>query len=154
MHLMYFTEQPMSAYPQDAVGEDGTTALLFSNKHFDSVAGSRLYNDRLIEYKLAEEVGFDGIMLNEHHDAPFCMQAQITVWASILAAATERVKIVLPRDAVADAGEPAAGGGVAGDGGHDLQGPPRRRDRARGRHGAVRQQRQPRLQPRALLRGA
>ena len=95
MHLMYFTEQPMSAYPEDAVGEDGTTALLFSNKHFDSVAGSRLYNDRLIEYKLAEEVGFDGIMLNEHHDAPFCMQAQITVWASILAAATERVKIVL-----------------------------------------------------------
>ena len=44
MHLMYFTEQPMSAYPEDAVGEDGTTALLFSNEHFDSVAGSRLYN--------------------------------------------------------------------------------------------------------------
>ena len=95
MHLMYFTEQPMSAYPEDAVGEDGATALLFSNRHFDAAAGSRLYNERLLEYRLAEEAGFDGIMLNEHHDAPFCMQAQITVWASILAAATERVKIVL-----------------------------------------------------------
>jgi alkanesulfonate monooxygenase SsuD/methylene tetrahydromethanopterin reductase-like flavin-dependent oxidoreductase (luciferase family) len=92
---MYFTEQPMSAYPEDAVGDDGVTALMFSNKNFDAVAGSRLYNERLLEYQLAEDVGFDGIMLNEHHDAPFCMQAQITVWASILASATKRVKIVL-----------------------------------------------------------
>ena len=95
MHLMYFTEQPMSAYPEDAVDDDGVTALMFSNSNFDPVAGSQLYNDRLVEYQLVEEVGFDGIMLNEHHNAPFCMQAQITVWASILAAATERVKIVL-----------------------------------------------------------
>ena len=95
MHLMYFTEQPMSNYPEDAVGDDGVTALMFSNSNFDPVAGSQLYNERLIEYQLVEEVGFDGIMLNEHHNAPFCMQAQITVWASILAAATERVKIVL-----------------------------------------------------------
>ena len=95
MHLMYFTEQPMSAYPEDAVGDEGVTALMFSNSNFDPVAGSQLYNERLVEYQLAEEVGFDGIMLNEHHNAPFCMQAQITVWASILAAATERIKIVL-----------------------------------------------------------
>jgi alkanesulfonate monooxygenase SsuD/methylene tetrahydromethanopterin reductase-like flavin-dependent oxidoreductase (luciferase family) len=69
MHLMYFTEQPMSAYPADAGREFGATALMFSNKHFDPVAGSRLYNEYLEHYKLAEEVGFDGIMLNEHHNA-------------------------------------------------------------------------------------
>jgi alkanesulfonate monooxygenase SsuD/methylene tetrahydromethanopterin reductase-like flavin-dependent oxidoreductase (luciferase family) len=95
MHLMYFTEQPMSAYPEDAARGDGITALLFSNKFYDSVAGSRLYNERIEEYKLAEAVGFDGIMLNEHHNAPFCMQARINIFASILAAVTERVKIVL-----------------------------------------------------------
>ena len=49
---------------------------MFSNKHFDPVAGSRLYNEYLEQYILAEEVGFDGIMLNEHHNAPFCMQAK------------------------------------------------------------------------------
>ena len=68
---------------------------MFSNKHFDPVAGSRLYNEYLEHYRLAEEVGFDGIMLNEHHNAPFCMQAKCNVFASILAAATKRVKIVL-----------------------------------------------------------
>jgi alkanesulfonate monooxygenase SsuD/methylene tetrahydromethanopterin reductase-like flavin-dependent oxidoreductase (luciferase family) len=34
-------------------------------------------------------------MLNEHHNAPFCMQAKCNVFASILAAITKRVKIVL-----------------------------------------------------------
>jgi alkanesulfonate monooxygenase SsuD/methylene tetrahydromethanopterin reductase-like flavin-dependent oxidoreductase (luciferase family) len=34
-------------------------------------------------------------MLNEHHNAPFCMQAKCNVFASILAATTKRVKLVL-----------------------------------------------------------
>ena len=38
MHLMYFTEQPMSAYPEDEGRKRGATALMFSNRHFDAVA--------------------------------------------------------------------------------------------------------------------
>src|SRR5579884_1766727 len=95
MHLMYFTEQPMSSYPEEEGRKFGYTALLFSNRHFDPVEGARLYEQRIIEYQLVEEVGFDGIMLNEHHNAPFCMQAKCNIMASILAALTKRVKIVL-----------------------------------------------------------
>jgi len=95
MHLMYFTEQPMSAYDAKEGLKYGATALTFSNKHFDPVAGSRLYNEYIEQYLLAEEVGVDGIMLNEHHNAPFCMQAKCNVFASILAATTRRVKLVL-----------------------------------------------------------
>ena len=95
MHLMYFTEQPMSAYPEDEGREFGATALLFSNRFFDPVEGSRLYNERLEEYLYAEEMGVDGIMLNEHHNAPFCMQAKCNIFASILAGMTRRIKIVL-----------------------------------------------------------
>ena len=95
MHLMYFTEQPMSTYPADIGLEFGATALMFSNKHFDPVAGSRLYNEYIEEYMLAEEVGIDGIMLNEHHNAPFCMQAKANIFAAILAGMTEKVKIVM-----------------------------------------------------------
>ena len=61
---------------------------MFPNTNFDPVAGSRLYNEYLEQYMLAEEVGIDGIMLNEHHNAPFCMQAKCNVFASILAAMT------------------------------------------------------------------
>jgi alkanesulfonate monooxygenase SsuD/methylene tetrahydromethanopterin reductase-like flavin-dependent oxidoreductase (luciferase family) len=95
MHLMYFTEQPMSAYPADKGLDFGATALMFSNKHYDPVAASRLYNEYLEHYIYAEEVGIEGIMLNEHHNAPFCMQSKCNVFASILAAVTKQAKIVL-----------------------------------------------------------
>ena len=95
MHLMYFTEQPMKDYPADAGLEIGFTSLLMSNKHFDPVVGSRLYNEFLENYVYAEEMGVDGIMLNEHHNAPFCMQAKANIFASLLAGMTKRVKIVL-----------------------------------------------------------
>jgi len=94
MLLAYFTEQAMSAYPAEKGLEHGYTVLNFSNKFFDPSEGSRLYNEYLEQYKLAEKVGYDAIMVNEHHNAPFCMQARIGVWTSILAAITERVKIV------------------------------------------------------------
>ena len=95
MHLMYFTEQPMSAYDAKEGLKYGATALTFSNKHFDPVAGSRLYGEYLEQYIYAEEVGVDGIMLNEHHNAPFCMQAKANIFAAVLAGATKRVKIVM-----------------------------------------------------------
>ena len=75
MHLMYFTEQPMAAYDAQEGLKYGATALTFSNKYFNPADASRLYNEYLEEYILAEECGVDGIMLNEHHNAPFCMQA-------------------------------------------------------------------------------
>ena len=108
MHLMYFTEQPMSAYPEQEGRDFGATALMFSNRHFDPVAGSRLYNEYLEHYRLAEDVGFDGIMLNEHHNAPFCMQAKCNVFASILAAGLDEQPaadiLAVPEDFYADLG--------------------------------------------------
>ena len=66
MFIMYFTEQPMSAYPEEEARKNaGLNVLTFSNRHFDPAAGSELYQERLEEYKLVDEVGFDGIMLNE-----------------------------------------------------------------------------------------
>ncbi len=94
MHLMYFTEQPMSTYPPAEGDKYGYTALLFPNKFFDPISGSRLYNERLTEYKYVEDCNWDGIMLNEHHNAPFCMQAKCNIFATAIAATTNRVKIV------------------------------------------------------------
>src|SRR3989442_897316 len=95
MHLMYFSEQPMWVYPVAEGKVFGAPALFFSNRYFNPVEGSRLNKEYLEHYRLAEEVGFDGIMLNEHHNAPFCMQAKCNIFASILAAMTKRVKLVL-----------------------------------------------------------
>src|SRR6201998_955693 len=95
MQLMYFTEQPMAAYPAEEGLKFGATALMFSNIYFDPVAGSRLYNEYLEHYIYAEEMGIEGFMLHEHHNAPFCMQAKCNIFAAILAAVTKEAKIIL-----------------------------------------------------------
>src|SRR3979490_325525 len=92
MQLMYFTEQPMSAHPAEEGLKFGATALMFSNKHFDPVAGSQLYNEYLEHYIYAEEMGVEGFMLNEHHTAPFCMKAKCNIFASILPAVWATVR--------------------------------------------------------------
>ncbi len=40
-------------------------------------------------------MGFDGLMLNEHHSTPFCMQGVTNIEAAILARETKRAKIVI-----------------------------------------------------------
>jgi alkanesulfonate monooxygenase SsuD/methylene tetrahydromethanopterin reductase-like flavin-dependent oxidoreductase (luciferase family) len=104
MLLTYFTEQPMSAYPEleaRIIAPDdhparhvGDTIVLFSNKHFDRQEASRLYQERLIEYRAVEEAGFDAIMVNEHHGGPYCMNARCNITSAALVVATERVQIL------------------------------------------------------------
>ena len=150
MHLMYFTEQPMSAYPEQAGRDFGATALMFPNSNFDPVQGSRLYNKYIEQYMLAEEVGVDGIMLNEHHNAPFCMQAKANVFAAILAGHDQEGEDRDAGQSAAAGGEPDPAGRRARHDRHDLQGPAGLGLRARRRPGAARHRRQSRLQPRAL----
>ena len=104
MLISYFTEQTYAALSQDdawalhpfdhPARRPGDNTLIHSNRFYDPVVASRLFNERIREYEVAEEVGFDGIMVNEHHNAPYCMQARITVMSSVVAARTKRVKIV------------------------------------------------------------
>jgi alkanesulfonate monooxygenase SsuD/methylene tetrahydromethanopterin reductase-like flavin-dependent oxidoreductase (luciferase family) len=90
---MYFTERPYRYVPNDEVIKNGFFGI--PNKHFDPVKGSQLLNEYLDEKILAEDLGFDGVMLNEHHDTAFCMGSVMDVEASILARITKRVKIIL-----------------------------------------------------------
>jgi alkanesulfonate monooxygenase SsuD/methylene tetrahydromethanopterin reductase-like flavin-dependent oxidoreductase (luciferase family) len=92
---MYFNEQPMSVYPEEEVRNFRATALMFPNSHYDPVAASRLFNEYVEQYVMTGDYDFDGIMLNEHHNAPFCMQAKANIMASVLAAMTKRVKLVM-----------------------------------------------------------
>jgi alkanesulfonate monooxygenase SsuD/methylene tetrahydromethanopterin reductase-like flavin-dependent oxidoreductase (luciferase family) len=94
MHIMYFTERPYPYVPEDEMIKNGGSWGL-PNTLFDPVKGGELYNRYLDEKVYAEEVGFDGVMLNEHHGTPFCMGAVMDVEAAILARITKRVKIIL-----------------------------------------------------------
>ena len=97
MFIGHFTERP---YQDPKSGYFGATGLpikdlTLSNDAYDPQVGADLYNRYLDEKLYAEEMGFDGLMLNEHHSTPFCMGGVVNIEASILARMTKRAKIVL-----------------------------------------------------------
>ncbi len=104
MHIMWFTERQ---YHYDPETEPERSKLLESqilrnrsffglpNANFDAAQGSKLLNEYLDEKIYSEDLGFDGLMLNEHHGTPFCLGSVMDVEAAVLAKATKRAKIVL-----------------------------------------------------------
>ena len=83
MFLMRFTERAYVNYTADDVKNSPNSAvrLTFSNSHFDPEVGSDLYNLHFDEYEYSEEMGFDGLMLNEHHNTPTCLGAAMNLEA-------------------------------------------------------------------------
>ena len=94
MLIGHFTEQPWQDPKSGLMGRQSTD-LSVSNELYDSEVGAQLYNRYIDEKIYAEEMGFDAIMLNEHHSTPFCMQGVTNVGAAILARVTSKVKIIL-----------------------------------------------------------
>ena len=92
MFVGYFTERPYQDRNSGYFGAAGRdiTDLSMSNGSYDSRLGADLYNRYLDEKVYAEEMGFDGLMLNEHHSTPFCMGGVVNVEAAILARITKR----------------------------------------------------------------
>ena len=66
------------------------------------------------ELQYCTESGFDGVMINEHHNNPLCMMPSVNVIGSVLARTTKKGKIaflgnVLPIHETFQRPPPAAG---------------------------------------------
>ena len=94
MKFAYFTERPYRHIDEDIVLKH-KAFFGVSNKHYDRKKGADDYNQFIDEYCYAEEVGFDGVALNEHHGNPYCMGNVITTEAAVLARVTNTAKIIL-----------------------------------------------------------
>jgi alkanesulfonate monooxygenase SsuD/methylene tetrahydromethanopterin reductase-like flavin-dependent oxidoreductase (luciferase family) len=92
--MMYFTERPYRDVPEEEVIRN-RSFFGVPNTFYDPEVGARYYNEYIDEAIYAEELGFDAIMLNEHHGTPFCMGAVMNVEAAILARVTKKARIVL-----------------------------------------------------------
>jgi alkanesulfonate monooxygenase SsuD/methylene tetrahydromethanopterin reductase-like flavin-dependent oxidoreductase (luciferase family) len=95
MKFFYFHLMPYSAVDLDAVREVGTSWVKLPNSHYDPKIGAALYNRYLDEMERAEELGFDGVGVNEHHQTAYGMMPSPIVTASALARRTKRVKICI-----------------------------------------------------------
>ena len=79
MKLYYFSEMPHHEYP-DAEGDKyPSLRLAFPNKFFDPGKAAENYQRYFAEYELADQVGFDGLMINEHHSTPSCVDVGVNM---------------------------------------------------------------------------
>ncbi len=93
--VYFFNEMAYSAYPQEEAARLGYTSFRFPNSHFDADTAHLLYGMYLDELVYATEVGFDGVVINEHHNNPLNMMPGINLIGAILARSTTKGKIVL-----------------------------------------------------------
>jgi alkanesulfonate monooxygenase SsuD/methylene tetrahydromethanopterin reductase-like flavin-dependent oxidoreductase (luciferase family) len=92
--VYFFTEMGYTAYPQDEARRLGYNNLMFSNQHFSPHKAQELYGMYFDELLYCTESGFDGVMINEHHNNPLCMMPSVNVIGAILARTTTQGKIV------------------------------------------------------------
>lgn len=63
------------------------------NNHFDPETGYKLYKDYIDELVMGDQLGYDGLVVNEHHSTFYSLMPSCTIIAAALAARTERAKI-------------------------------------------------------------
>jgi alkanesulfonate monooxygenase SsuD/methylene tetrahydromethanopterin reductase-like flavin-dependent oxidoreductase (luciferase family) len=87
MHFM-----PYSYLPENHK-EFKSTWVSFPNKYFDPDKGHELYNRYIGELVLADELGYDAVVVNEHHNTVYSMMATPNIIASSIIAQTKNVRI-------------------------------------------------------------
>ena len=101
VEVYYFTEQPYGHVNDQDLEKYDSGRLGFPNTHFDPEKAHVLYNEYHEQYALADEVGFDGIMSNEHHASYWCMKPSVNLDAAVISKVTKRVKIAILGNVIA-----------------------------------------------------
>jgi alkanesulfonate monooxygenase SsuD/methylene tetrahydromethanopterin reductase-like flavin-dependent oxidoreductase (luciferase family) len=65
------------------------------NSYFDPAVGQKLYERYLGELQLADELGFDGICVNEHHQTAYGLMPAPNLIAAVLARTTRNARIAI-----------------------------------------------------------
>lgn len=95
MRFFTFHLMPYNKLPDDFEENYGTAWATVPNSLYDPVYGHELYNRFLDELIYAEEIGFDGVCINEHHQSVYGHLPSPNLMGSILARQTKRVKIAI-----------------------------------------------------------
>ncbi len=97
MRFFSFHLMPYPGLPDDY---DGPAWVTCPNELFDPSIGQDIYNRYIDELVYAEELGFDGVCVNEHHQNAYGIMPSPNLIASALARETSRVKIAVVGNAL------------------------------------------------------
>ena len=103
MRLWHFSE---TAYPHLPPEEEyESVRVSMPSRYFDPEIGHDLYNRRIDEWCLADELGID-IMINEHHQTPTCIDPAAPVMTGILARVTSNSRLLILGNPIANRRQP------------------------------------------------
>lgn len=108
MKFNFFHLMPYPYLPDDFddVGKYPSMSLTYSNGNFDPARGVELYHRYLDELEHADAVGFDGIVVNEHHQSGYGMMPSPNIMAAALARRTTTSSILVLGNAIPIRGNP------------------------------------------------
>ncbi len=95
MHCFAFHLMPWDRLPADFDTKYETAWTWLPNSLYDPQHGHTLYNRYLDELCLADELGFDGVCVNEHHQNAYGTMPSPNLMGAILARQTKRVRIAV-----------------------------------------------------------
>jgi len=95
MRCFAFHLMPWDRLPSDFNEKYESAWTWLPNSLYDPQHGHTLYNRYLDELCLADELGFDGVCVNEHHQNAYGTMPSPNLMAAILARQTKRVKIAV-----------------------------------------------------------
>jgi alkanesulfonate monooxygenase SsuD/methylene tetrahydromethanopterin reductase-like flavin-dependent oxidoreductase (luciferase family) len=101
MKFHFFHLMPYPHLPDDFRETNRSVWVDVPSTLFDPVKGHRAYNDYLDELEYADELGFDGICVNEHHQNAYGMMPSPNLMAATLARRTKNANIVVMGNSVA-----------------------------------------------------
>ena len=94
MDVFLFHLMPYPELPENFDGYE-TSWLTYPRRHFDPRKGQQLYKEYLDQLVYAEELGFDGVSVNEHHQTTYGMMPCPDVMAALIVRETKRMKIAI-----------------------------------------------------------
>jgi alkanesulfonate monooxygenase SsuD/methylene tetrahydromethanopterin reductase-like flavin-dependent oxidoreductase (luciferase family) len=101
LEVYWFSEQPYGHVTEDDLAPYESGRMHFPNTNFDPEKAHVLYNNYHEQYAWADEVGFNGIMSNEHHSSYWCMKPSVNVDAAVISKVTKRTKIAMLGNVIA-----------------------------------------------------
>ena len=95
MKFHWFHGMPWPHLPADFRERSDSVWVTPDSRYYDPVAGHRLYHEYLDEMEFAEQVGFDGLIVNEHHQSAYGLMPSPQIMAAALARRTSRAAIIM-----------------------------------------------------------
>ncbi len=101
MKLHFFHLMPYRFLPDDFRETNRSVWVDVPSRLFDPAKGNQIYNENLDELELADQLGFDGICVNEHHQNAYGLMPSPNLMAAALTRRTQNAGIVVLGNSIA-----------------------------------------------------